>query len=405
MITQRQRQLPCMRACVYVVLSWLGSLRLQVPIKRIVALNKPELPAAVTGMLGSAALGMMMPGAPPGPHLAVVTSLAVYGALREPQLQRVLWFALILEHGCRALPSLPPQALPSPSAPSWIPSTAQASHRCVLVSNTRVGEVEEGRTLPVCAGPILWQLLPRLLCLTLRACASLCAALHACACAVEDISSGAQKWSLVFVAIGVGAIVAAMFQVRTAGLYRPARTAAWLANPALPFCLRAFSKPAVKRARARLPPHLGAERASSPSDPSRSSCFPPCPPTLQSYSFNYMGQKLALRVRVLMFRALLRQVCTCACAATRLHAHEGSGLVTGRGCTSGSSGMSTLCLPEAQQAAHQTPPGLLHACFFLPIRRRWGGTMRTATAAACCPPSSPPTPCRSRGSLETPWAC
>lgn len=34
----------------------------QVPLSRIVALNKPELPAAITGMLGSAGLGMMMPG-------------------------------------------------------------------------------------------------------------------------------------------------------------------------------------------------------------------------------------------------------------------------------------------------------------------------------------------------------
>ncbi len=29
---------------------------------------------------------------------------------------------------------------------------------------------------------------------------------------------------------------------------------------------------------------------------------------LQSYSFNYMGQKLALRVRLLMFGAFMRQV-------------------------------------------------------------------------------------------------
>lgn len=29
-----------------------------------------------------------------------------------------------------------------------------------------------------------------------------------------DVSSGARKWSLVFVGIGVGAIVAALFQVR-----------------------------------------------------------------------------------------------------------------------------------------------------------------------------------------------
>lgn len=36
----------------------------------------------------------------------------------------------------------------------------------------------------------------------------------------------------------------------------------------------------------------------------------PTVPTLpsQSYSFNYMGQKLAWRVRLLMMRALLRQV-------------------------------------------------------------------------------------------------
>ena len=32
-------------------------------------------------------------------------------------------------------------------------------------------------------------------------------------CAAE-VSSGARKWSLVFVGIGVGAIVAALFQVR-----------------------------------------------------------------------------------------------------------------------------------------------------------------------------------------------
>lgn len=35
---------------------------LQVPLSRIAELNKPELPAAVTGLAGSAALGMMMPG-------------------------------------------------------------------------------------------------------------------------------------------------------------------------------------------------------------------------------------------------------------------------------------------------------------------------------------------------------
>jgi hypothetical protein len=34
----------------------------KVPLRRIAALNKPELPAAITGLAGSAALGMMMPG-------------------------------------------------------------------------------------------------------------------------------------------------------------------------------------------------------------------------------------------------------------------------------------------------------------------------------------------------------
>ena len=37
-------------------------LPLQVPLGRLAALNKPELPAVVTGLAGSAALGLMMPG-------------------------------------------------------------------------------------------------------------------------------------------------------------------------------------------------------------------------------------------------------------------------------------------------------------------------------------------------------
>lgn len=47
------------RTCNRPTCFWLA---LQVPLRRIVALNKPELPAAVTGLTGSAALGMMMPG-------------------------------------------------------------------------------------------------------------------------------------------------------------------------------------------------------------------------------------------------------------------------------------------------------------------------------------------------------
>ena len=43
------------------------------------------------------------------------------------------------------------------------------------------------------------------------------------------------------------------------------------------------------------------------SDPHEHTFAAPCLP-LQSYSFNYMGQKLGRRVRVLMFAALLRQV-------------------------------------------------------------------------------------------------
>lgn len=35
---------------------------LQVPLSRLAALNRPELPAAIFGLAGSAALGMMMPG-------------------------------------------------------------------------------------------------------------------------------------------------------------------------------------------------------------------------------------------------------------------------------------------------------------------------------------------------------
>ena len=38
-------------------------------MRRIAALNKPELPAALTGLLGSAALGMMMPGGWVGWHV------------------------------------------------------------------------------------------------------------------------------------------------------------------------------------------------------------------------------------------------------------------------------------------------------------------------------------------------
>ncbi|KAL4457545.1 hypothetical protein ABPG75_012410 [Micractinium tetrahymenae] len=104
----------------------------KVPLSRLASLNRPELPAALFGLAGSAALGMMMPA-----------------------------FSI-------ALSSI----------------------------------------LSVFYGP------------------------------VTDIGSGASKWSLVFVGIGLGAVVAALFQ---------------------------------------------------------------------SYSFNFMGQKLAQRVRVLMLQALLRQ--------------------------------------------------------------------------------------------------
>jgi hypothetical protein len=38
---------------------------LQVPISRIAKMNRPELPAAIAGLAGSAALGLMMPGALP----------------------------------------------------------------------------------------------------------------------------------------------------------------------------------------------------------------------------------------------------------------------------------------------------------------------------------------------------
>lgn len=102
------------------------------PLSRIMSLNRPELPAAITGVLGSTGLGLMMPAF----SIAFSSILAVFN------------------------------------------------------------------------GP------------------------------VDEVSAGARKWSLVFVGIGVGAIISALFQ---------------------------------------------------------------------SYSFNYMGQKLAQRVRVLMLGALLRQ--------------------------------------------------------------------------------------------------
>jgi ATP-binding cassette subfamily B (MDR/TAP) protein 1 len=34
---------------------------LQVPLSRLAALNRPELPAALGGLVGSGALGLMMP--------------------------------------------------------------------------------------------------------------------------------------------------------------------------------------------------------------------------------------------------------------------------------------------------------------------------------------------------------
>ena len=60
---------------------------LQVPLSRIAALNKPELPAALTGLAGSAALGMMMPGF----SIAFSSMLSVFygpGACRRQRFSR-----------------------------------------------------------------------------------------------------------------------------------------------------------------------------------------------------------------------------------------------------------------------------------------------------------------------------
>ncbi len=63
---------------------------------------------------------------------------------------------------------------------------------------------------------------------------------HACMCAANEVVDAARVWSLIFVAIGVGALIASV---------------------------------------------------------------------VGSFSFDYMGQKLGQRVRILMFSALLKQVC------------------------------------------------------------------------------------------------
>ena len=126
-----------------------------------------------------------------------------------------------------------------------------------------------------------------------------------------DVSSGARKWSLVFVGIGVGAIVAALFQVRcklcAGGMAWDRAWGAWasgqLSSAAIdpnPMQLQSNSTPCSPAPSTARPVPLPLHHQNTPQTA--------MPPTPQSYSFNYMGQKLGRRVRVRMFRALLRQV-------------------------------------------------------------------------------------------------
>jgi hypothetical protein len=109
---------------------------------------------------------------------------------------------------------------------------------------------------------------------------------------------------------------------------------------------------------------------------------------LQSYSFNYMGQKLAQRVRVLMLGALLRQVRTfkqhcCAClqpapaALRQLSSHLFRLAALLPACMSSATHPSPLCDFAKLLCLFFLLPCLLDAC------RRLAGTTRTATAAAC----------------------
>ena len=124
--------------------------------------------------------------------------------------------------------------------------------------------------------------------------------------------------------------------------------------------------------------------------PSCPSVCLPIPP--QSYSFNYMGQKLGRRVRVLTFRALLRQV------------RRVRGLrCAWRRCRPTCSAAPTPP-PTPQPPLPPTPIPTSSPSLPDP-HRRWDGTTKTATPLACSPPSCRQMPWPSRASLETPWGC
>ena len=72
----------------------------QVPISRIAALNRPELPAAFTGLAGSAALGMMMPAF----AIAFSSILGVfYGPIDEISSGAQKWSLVFVGIGCGAI--------------------------------------------------------------------------------------------------------------------------------------------------------------------------------------------------------------------------------------------------------------------------------------------------------------
>lgn len=124
--------------------------------------------------------------------------------------------------------------------------------------------------------------------------------------------------------------------------------------------------------------------------PSCPSVCLPIPP--QSYSFNYMGQKLGRHVRVLTFRALLRQVRRVRglrCAWRRCHPT----------CS------PALAPPPTPQPPLPPTPIPTSSSSLPDPHRRWDGTTKTATPLAYSPPSCRQTPWPSRASLETPWGC
>ena len=124
-------------------------------------MNRPELPAAITGLAGSAALGLMMPRALPAARLAWLA----WGAE----------VCFVGRSGC-----LQPMSARMTAPP-------MSSTRMYSLPISAAFAIAFSSILTVFYGP------------------------------VDQLDSGARKWSLVFVGIGLGAVVAALFQVSGGG--------------------------------------------------------------------------------------------------------------------------------------------------------------------------------------------